>query len=487
MGLYGRRRIYSDIDEINKTNIVDVLTDALIHHEMNAQEISYLRWYVRGKQPILDREKRVRRDVCNKTVENVATEVLDFKLGYIWGKPVNTIRAAGAAENADVSGLIDMYQEQRKADIDQDLALDLCIGGIGYRGILNNPHRDELAPFCLVNMRPETTFCIYKNDVFQRKLAGVSYIIRADGSRLYSVYTEQHRFELDTAGPTGALSVVSVSPNGIGTIPIVEFTMPESFGVFEKAVPLLDALNTATSNRLDDVEQAIQSILWAHNTELDKEELSTLEERLAIMTRDTGDGSQAMLKYLSQPLDQTSVQALVSDLQHHVLEICGVPGRESSAEATGSATEMGAAGWKKAQYSAERIVAAWNRGERDTFRVVLSIFARTSGLSPALAALKLTDLDTQFTLSKNNNILTKTQGLLNMLQAGVHPRIAYRECDLFSDPENVYRISESDGHIARALSQSSAQRESGDVTNQPEGEDSMTRFVQNKGSVQKPD
>ena len=47
----------------------------------------------------------------------------------------------------------------------------------------------------------------------------------------------------------------------------------------------------------------------------------------------------------------------------------------------------------------------------------------------------------KFTRNKTDNLLTKTQGLMNMLQAGIHPRIAILHCGLFSDPEQVYQDS----------------------------------------------
>jgi len=486
MHLFGRRRIYTDAEEINQYNIEKVLNDALVHHEQNAREISYLRWYARGRQPILERQKKTRKDVCNNVVENIAAEIVDFKMGFCFGQPVNTIKAASADKEADITSLIDMFVEQCKADCDQDIGLDFCVAGIGYRGVLPNLRHGELAPFRLVPLNPETTFCVFRNDVYRDKVLGVSYVNRLDNTRRYTAYTSTHRYELEAAGP-GGLELVNVSPNGIGEIPIIEYTAPEGFGCFEKAVPLMNAINTLVSNRTDDIAQSVSSILWLHNAEMSKEDLETLEERLAVMTRDTGDGSSVLLKYLENPLDQQTTQALVDDIYGHILEISGVPGRQSAAEATGSSTELGSAGWRKAQHSAERMVSAWKRGERDMFRVILSIFDRKQHIDPKLSALKITDLDTQFLLSKANNLLVKTQGLQNLLGAGIHPRLAYEICDLFADPESVYQESEAGGYIERALAQKNPQPETGDVSNQPQGEDRLTQSAKNKGSVQKPE
>ena len=38
---------------------------------------------------------------------------------------------------------------------------------------------------------------------------------------------------------------------------------------------------------------------------------------------------------------------------------------------------------------------------------------------------KLSDVDVKFNRNKTANLLVKTQGLMNMLQAGIHPRGCY--------------------------------------------------------------
>ena len=52
--------------------------------------------------------------------------------------------------------------------------------------------------------------------------------------------------------------------------------------------------------------------------------------------------------------------------------------------------------------------------------------------------LKLWDIDIKFTRNKTDSILVKAQALLNLLEAGVHPRIAFTICGLFNDPEQAY-------------------------------------------------
>ena len=79
--LQGRTVIYTDIREITRANIVEVLNRAKNEHEKNAKDIDYLYEYYKGKQPVLEREKEYRTDINNKIVENRANEIVSFKVG----------------------------------------------------------------------------------------------------------------------------------------------------------------------------------------------------------------------------------------------------------------------------------------------------------------------------------------------------------------------------------------------------------------------
>lgn len=86
----GRRVIKSSVKEITDGNVVEVLQKALSDHAFNRSEIDYLWNYYKGKQPILNRKKDVRPEICNKIVENRANEIVSFKVGYLCGEPRET-------------------------------------------------------------------------------------------------------------------------------------------------------------------------------------------------------------------------------------------------------------------------------------------------------------------------------------------------------------------------------------------------------------
>lgn len=488
--MFGRRKIFTDADVIHAGNIEEIIAQAMHVHQQNAREISYLRRYLAGEQPILKRMKKTREDILNKIVVNTASEVMDFKLSYIFGAPLDIVRSANTESTIDITPFQRMMVEQGKDGVDQSIALDMLCGALGYRGVLPNPNEDDISPFCIVDMTPETTFCVYKNDVYKQKVLGVSYIIKNDGTVTLTAYTDTVRFELTSSSMGGALKLVGVTPNGIGVIPIVEYAMPELMGVFEKAAPLMNALNTAASNRIDDLEQFVQSILWISGVDLDEDMQAKLKESLCLITPNVQEGAMPQVKFLVNTLDHAGIQGLVDDLYYHILEVCSVPGREqSSGGNTGAATELGAGGWRKAQYSAERIISAWQKGDRDMYRVALAILEKSSKTPKGLRKLKASDLQTKFTLSKSNDLLTKTQGLLNLMHAGVSPRIAYREVNVFSDAEQVYEESKETAEKAMAQMHGAENKALGsvDVTNQPRGEVSLEQTVHNQGMIQKRD
>ena len=80
---------------------------------MNRDDINYLYRYVRGDQPILQRnDKIIRPEINNMTVENVAKYITDFKLGYIWGEPTLYIKNSNGSALESEDGLGERKEER---------------------------------------------------------------------------------------------------------------------------------------------------------------------------------------------------------------------------------------------------------------------------------------------------------------------------------------------------------------------------------------
>ncbi len=445
MELKGRRVIYTDVDEINDDNVLTVLARAMTVHNANRIEIQYLYDYYKGKQPILQRTKEFREEICNKIVENRANEIVSFKVGYLMGEPVQYV-SRGNGDDTALSNALNILNEfvfaEDKASKDKELADWFTICGTAYRMILPDAAGEEdEAPFEIYTLDPRNTFVVYYSGLGNKPVMGVSYVTQENGTTVYSVYTKNHYYELYYDGmldfeyitPTPDIFVKSVD-HIFGDIPIIEYPANSArLGAFEIVLPLLDALNTVSSNRIDGVEQFIQSLLILKGVDIDAEEYKALKENGGLKIPAEGDA-----KYLTQELNQTQTQALVDYLYQTVLVICGMPNRNggSSTSDTGSAVIM-RDGWSDAEARAKDTELMFKMSEKRFLRLAIEIANTYRDLN-----LKLSDIEIRFTRRNYENIQAKAQVLTTLLANDkIHPRLAFEHSGLFCDPNLAYAIS----------------------------------------------
>ena len=445
MILKGRREIFTDVKEITKENISKVLADAFNDHLLNVAEIKYLQEYERGVQPILNRVKEIRPEINFKAVENHAAEITAFKVGYVFGSPITFVQRAsvdingngGETDDKKLAILNEMMFEEGKTTQDQVLGKDISVCGVGYRIVLPKKVKDGVSPFSILRLNPTNAFVIKFNDIYKKSAVGVSYITLKDNTVRVGAYTDKEYFELE-GEDFSSLKVINIATNRIG-IPIIEYKNDdERMGCFERVISLLDALNIATSDRLNGLSQFVQSILWMNNCEIDTEQMGQLKDKLGLLTKSEA-GNPASVQYLTATLDQAQTQTLIDYLYEQILQIAGVPSREQSTGGNTGQAIMLSNGWQIAENHARSVEQTFTESEREMLKVVLKILSLTE--SSEVADLKLSDIDVKFSRNRTDSLLVKTQGLMNQLQAGIHPLIAITNCGLYSDPQSVWNDS----------------------------------------------
>ena len=441
----GRRKIFIDVENITAENIAEVVTEVMKHHALNAQEIKYLMDYERGITPIHKREKAGRKDVDYKINENHASEIKTFKVGYVFSSPITLVQRAveDNSESADddkrIARLNEMMYEQGKAAKDKQLAEDFSICGVGYRMAFPKKYDDgELSPFDIIPLSPLTTCVGYSNDIYQRPMLGVSYVVKADGEMKIGAYTDTQYFELKGSSLGGTYELVGTKANGIGIVPIVEYRADEQrMGCFEKVLDLLYALDILTSDRVNGLSQFVQNILWADNVQIDEAQKEAVMAGGWLFTK-SDSTTKATIQYLTQQLDQTSAQALVDWIYDQILQITGTPARgKSTGGNTGQAIVL-SNGWTIAETAAKNTEIVFKDSEYQFLRVILRILARNKDVDSEMKSLRLSDIDIKFSRNKTDSILVKVQALQGQLDAGVDPLTAIKTCDLYSDPQQVW-------------------------------------------------
>jgi SPP1 family phage portal protein len=453
----GRTKILNDATTITASNVAKVLSEAMTFHCQNKSECDYLYNYYKGKQPILNRTKTIRPEICNKIVENRANELVAFKTGYLCGEPLQYVsRGASDAVSNEISRLNDMMLLCSKSELDKEIAEWMYICGTAYRIVLPNasairktviphllnaptPFTEDEAPFSIYTLDPRYCFIVYRSDLGEQPLMGVKYVVKQDKSVVYSVYTPTQYFELtgNEIG-TAVLNESKTAVNVIGSIPIIEYPLNSArLGSFEVVLPILDAINMVQSNRIDGIEQFIQSLLVLYNCDIDDDLAKSLREAGLIKLKSSGD-QKADVKEIATQLNQTETQTLIDYMYQTALNIVGAPNRNggSSTSDTGLAVQL-RDGYQAAEGRAKNDELLFKSCEHNLLKIVLKIMRDTVGTT-----LKLSDIDVKFTRRNYADILAKAQVLTTMLNSPqIAPSLAFQHCGMFSDPEDAAKQS----------------------------------------------
>ena len=432
--LHGRKAIYTSVERIDSSNVVKVLSDAYIKHLVNRGQIEYLYKYYRGIQPVLDRTKEVRPEICNKIVENRANSIVTFRVGYTVGKPIQYVSSVSDKDVSDqIAKLNDLLRAIGKPSKDKQLVEWQMICGTGYRLIL--PSTKAKTPVDMYTLDPRNAFVIYRNDVACTPLAGVYYTVDDNNNVTFNIYTNDHEFYRVDGWQNG--KVVARSGYALGNIPIIEYPLNYArMGAFEVVLPLLDALNTLESNRLDSVEQFVQSLLVAYNCEFPEEtSANTIREAGMVVLKSIGE-NKADLKVISETLNQGETQTLKRNIIDSINEICGIPSQSNGT--TNDSSNNGAVmlknGWQGAETRAQDFETMFREPEQRAIELLTEITGRLSDID-----LDPVEIEVKFTRRNYEDLLSKSQTLVTMLQQDkIHPQYAYEASGLFIDTQDAY-------------------------------------------------
>ena len=451
------------------------MSKALAVHNKNQSEIEALWRQYRGQTKILEKTKEIRQEINHKINVNVAFEVTKFHKGYVFGEPIQYVRRENTAAKedddiiaTDINALNGYMSDANKAAVDNALAEWMYVAGTAYRLILANKKwtadGDE-SPFSIYSLDPRRTFIVYSIDVDEHPLMAVCCAERENNEKVFTVYTDKFVFTY------GDYTPMDIHTNIIGMLPIIEYPAEHArLGVFEVAMPLLDALNELQSNRMDDIVQFVNSFLGIFGGSLDEETYAKLGEWKTLCLPEGTDA-----KYLSASLSQSDVQTLKDDIYRSILTITGVT--STSDGSTSDSSNNGAVilrnGWQSAEARAKATEEIFKCSEKEFLKIALRILRDTVGTK-----LRLADITPHFTRRNYENIASKSQVLIAMLNnPWVHPEVAYASCGMFPDPESAYLQGKAwhEQQEQKALEKAQAMRETGGEDDADSGTDPVSQ------------
>ena len=277
--------------------------------------------------------------------------------------------------------------------------------------------------------------------------------------------------------------MVARSGYALGNIPIIEYPLNYArMGAFEVVLPLLDALNTLESNRLDSVEQFVQSLLVAYNCEFPEEtSANTIREAGMVVLKSIGE-NKADLKVISETLNQGETQTLKRNIIDSINEICGIPSQSNGT--TNDSSNNGAVmlknGWQGAETRAQDFETMFREPEQRAIELLTEIAGRLSDID-----LDPVEIEVKFTRRNYEDLLSKSQTLVTMLQQDkIHPQYAYEASGLFIDTQDAYNAG-MDWYEEQQKKQQEQMEQEQEQTEGADGDSNMHGRTFIKGYYQK--
>jgi SPP1 family phage portal protein len=439
--LTGRRPIETPETEINRANVLKVVMGkAEPIHLLNKNEIRFLHNYYLGSQPVLHRTKEYHAEITNRIVENHANECVGFYTGYMSGTPCSYVRSETATgDGEEIARLSNALQYEGKDALDRRLWQWMLECGQGYRIVLpdkgyNGNYPDE-TPLLVDVPDPDMAYVIYNSGIGHKPIANVLHIPRNyqnDLNDLICVYTPNQYFEIDNG------KVTKSENHSLGMLPMVEYKLnPERMGLFEPAIPVLDAINDLESNRLDGVAQFIQSIMVFTNCLVDDNALKQVKELGAMCLKSTSS-LPASVSQIANELDQQQSQTLLDSMLNVYRSLTAMPSATGSENATSD--NVGAVivrnGWNHTEARAQQYENMFKYAERQSLSVMLKILRDTAG-----SKLMASDVEIRLPRRQYDNLQSKVQVFIQMLDSLADPHLAFEISHLYTDPEAAYQAS----------------------------------------------
>ena len=446
--MFGRLDIYASYDDINEDNLIGELNSALVYHVQNMLQEEFLYWYTRGVQPILNRRKEVREDIMNVVQVNMATEVVDFKNGYLLQKPCAYVARRKGAQTK-VRKLNEFLHRSGKADADNKVAD--WFHRVGKAAVFVEPTEDDEMPFRAYALDPRSAFVVYSLRPGNKPVMGVN-LVTVDGIAKFDVFTEKMVYHL-TGTIVGKMITTEKNhdymvtattldysePNVLGYIPIIEYRYNSiNTSAYELAIPLIDELSNLTSNACDGVEQFIQSLAIAVNCEFpENTTITDIRKAGMIALRSIGE-NKADFKVLSEQLDQSQTKVLTDALEDKIMRICAMPNRsEGRNYDTTGAAQLAALGWYQADCSARNTEDLFRESNKQFDRIIVEILRRKG-----LLDISPNDFELTFPHGETANVQSKAQAFQTLMAAGFHPELAAEKSGISSDPVKDMKMSE---------------------------------------------
>ena len=247
----------------------------------------------------------------NRIPVNFAKYITDTMNGFFIGIPIKT-----TCDDETVSEyleFLDQYNDQD--DNNAELSKICSIYGNGYEMY----YVDEQGNIGITYLTPMDAFMIYDDSILERPLFFIRHYKDADNVEWGSWSDGRVVQHFVNRGTYKWIDEPRI--HGFEGVPAVEYVENrERMGIFESALPMIDAYNKAISEKANDVDYFADAYLKILGAKLEEEELEQLRQR-RIINFDGEDASKLIVEFLQKPNGDTTQENLINRLERLIFQI----------------------------------------------------------------------------------------------------------------------------------------------------------------------
>lgn len=259
---------------------------------------------------IFHQEDKAEYKPDNRISVNFAKYITDTFNGFFIGNPVKIM-----SDSADVNEYIqylDSYNDQD--DNNAELSKICSIYGKGYEMYFV----DEEGNIGITYLDPTEAFIIYDESIVEKPLFFIRYyrdhenVERGSWSDSFQIrYFENNGSYRWTDEP---------HDHGFDGVPVSEYVEnAERLGVFESAMPMINAYNKAVSEKANDVDYFADAYLKVIGAKLDNEGLKFIRDNRVVNFDEESSG--VTVDFMQKPNADTTQENLLSRLERLIFQI----------------------------------------------------------------------------------------------------------------------------------------------------------------------
>jgi len=216
------------------------------------------------------------------------------------------------------------------------------------------------------------------------------------------------------SGKTAVVTLLNEREHFFGEVPVVEyFNNGEIQGDFEPVISLIDAYNLVQSDRVNDREQLVDSILCFYNMRFDGEQMDNLRIHRAL----SGIPADGKVEYLTKAVNEADADVLRKNLENDIHKISMVPNMSDEnfvGNSSGVAIRYKLLAFEQNIKNKERY---FEKALMERFKIYMNYLMNIREITDEI---KIEDVDAVFTRNLPSNDYETSQMINNLI--GIVPK-----------------------------------------------------------------